>query len=393
MKTAQRTPVSQEELERLERFDSKGARILSVYLDLEPQRQVDRSYLVVLKDLVRDTREGLDKAAGEELSRQAARLEEWLEREPPQGKGLAAFSCSEPELWQPSFVPVPVEDHLAFEPRPHLGPLLALLDEYERYAVALVDKEKARLFTLFMGAIEESEAFEDLVPGKHDQGGWSQARYQRDHATHVHQHLQHVTQRLGELLERRGFDRLIVAGPDEATSELRGHLPHVLSERLVAVIPAEMFAGEAVVLEQSLAVADGFEREEEGRLVDAVLDEAGADGASCGLVPTLEAIWLSKVRTMLVAEGTEQEGSECQDCGRLEPGRVSTCPACGSAMDPLVHLLERAMERTHEQAGEIEIVRGDPADLLRERCGGVGALYRFRASQAADAPEADQTEP
>jgi peptide chain release factor subunit 1 len=386
MKTAQRTPVSEQELERLEGFDSRGAWVLSVYLDLDPQRQVDRSYLVVLKDLVKETRDRLDEAAGDELSKQAARLEEWLESEGPQGRALAAFACSDPDLWRASFLPVAVEDHLAFESRPHLGRLLALLDEYERYVVALVDKEKARLFTVFMGTIEESEAFEDPVPGKHDQGGWSQARYQRHHETHVYQHLQHVTERLGELLERKEFDRLILAGPEEATSELRGLLPQVLSERLVEVIPGEMFAGEAEILEQSLAVAETFEREAEGRLVEAVLDEAGGDGASCGLVPTLEAIWLARVQTMLVAEGTELEGSECQECGRLQPGHVAPCPACGGPMVPLVHLLERAMERTRAQAGEIEIVRGEPAELLRERCGGVAALYRFRPGQP-DAPE------
>jgi hypothetical protein len=166
-----------------------------------------------------------------------------------------------------------------------------------------------------------------------------------------------------------------------------------LGERLVGVMPGEMFAGEADVLEQTLPVAERFERAEEGRLVDTVLDEAGADGASCGLVPTLEAIWLAKVQTILVAEGTEQEGSECPNCGRLEPGSVVSCPACSSEMTPLLHLLERAMERTRGLAGEIEVVRGDPADLLRERCGGVGALYRFRAGQATDAAEADQAEP
>jgi hypothetical protein len=33
---------------------------------------------------------------------------------------------------------VRVRDHLAFEPAPDLAPLLELLDEYERYAVAVV---------------------------------------------------------------------------------------------------------------------------------------------------------------------------------------------------------------------------------------------------------------
>jgi len=391
MKTAQRTPIGPEELERLERFESHGAPVLSVYLDLDPQRQVDRAYLVVLKDLVKETRDRLDETVAAALSAQVGRLGEWLEREGPQGRGFVAFSCHDPELWYTAFLPMPVDDHVAFEPRRHLGPLLALLDEYERYAVALVDKEKARLFSVFMGTIEETEAFEDVVPGKHDQGGWSQARYQRDHENHVYQHLQHITQRLAVLLERKSFDRLILAGPEEATNELRGLLPQVLGERLVATMPGEMFAGEAEVLEQSLAVVDRFEREEEARLVETVLDEAGADGASCGLIPTLEAIWQARVQTLLVAEGREQEGSECQDCGQLQPGHVAPCPACGGSMLPLVHLVERAMERTRAQAGEIEVVRGDPATLLRERCGGVAALYRFRPGRQ-DAQQSDQTE-
>jgi len=41
-------------------------------------------------------------------------------------------------------------DHLAFEPQPDVAPLLDVLDEHERYAVAVVDKAKARLFTVFL---------------------------------------------------------------------------------------------------------------------------------------------------------------------------------------------------------------------------------------------------
>jgi len=41
-------------------------------------------------------------------------------------------------------------------------PLLELLDEYEPYAVALVDKEKARFFSIFLGEIEETDDFQRL---------------------------------------------------------------------------------------------------------------------------------------------------------------------------------------------------------------------------------------
>ena len=77
-----------------------------------------------------------------------------------------------------------------------MAPLLELVDEFERYAIALVDKEKARLFTFFASEIEEMESFKDFVFGKSDQGGVSQARYQQHHEAHVYWHLKRVAQHM-----------------------------------------------------------------------------------------------------------------------------------------------------------------------------------------------------
>ena len=51
-----------------------------------------------------------------------------------------------------------------FENAPYLRPLIAALDEYARYGVVLMDKEKARFFTVYMGEIQEHEAVFDEVP-------------------------------------------------------------------------------------------------------------------------------------------------------------------------------------------------------------------------------------
>ena len=76
------------------------------------------------------------------------------------------------------------------------------------------------------------------------------------------------------------------------------------------------------------------------------------------------------------------EGSECPNCGRLEPGDVVTCPACGSTMRPVHDVLHRAMARTIEQAGRVEVIHGDAARRLLETGGGLGGLLRFRAVAA-----------
>jgi peptide subunit release factor 1 (eRF1) len=366
--------LTQEEIDQLARFDGGGARVLSTYLDLDPARQVKRSYRIVFEDLVHELRDRLDEPTRAELVREAAETDTWLRGHPPQGKGFALFSCAPRGFWQAYFLPVTVAEHLAFDPKPDVAPLLDVLDEYERYAVALVDLEKARLFTVFLGTIEESDALKDFVPRKHDQGGSVQGH----RAAHVHWHLKRVVQRLAEILRRRQFDRLVLAGPEEATSEMRRLLPRALARRLVGVIPAKTSGGAAEILEKTLEVERGVEREYEERLLDELFETVGARGrATCGVVSTLEALGKGAVRTLVVAEGVHTPGRECPNCARLEPGTVANCPACGTAMKPVHDLFHAAAQRTLLQAGHVETVHAEAARRLQERCGGLGALLRY----------------
>jgi peptide subunit release factor 1 (eRF1) len=277
-----------------------------------------------------------------------------------------------------------VEDHLSWDFTPDVAPLLELTDEYERYAVALVEMDRARLFTVFMGAIEESGALRDKeVPPRHDQGGLSQSHFQRHHDLHVLWHLKRVADRLAALFRNRPFDRLILGGPVEVTSELRALLAEALARRVVAVVPLETYANEREILEKTLEIEARVEREAEERLLQELVETAGAGGRAIqGLASTLEALWLGEVRTLVVAHGVERQGSECTNCGRLEPDTLATCPACGSAMRAVHDVVHRAMARTIEQAGRVEVVHGDAARRLLQAGDGMGALLRFRATSA-----------
>ena len=377
--------VNPANVEQLRKFDGQGARVLSVYLDLDPGGQVRRTYRVVFEDLVKETGARLTQEAREAFDAEAARVRSWVDREPPSGRGLVAFSCGPRGLWESFTLHVRVENHLAFDREPDVAPLLELLDEHERYAVALVDKRHARLFTVFMGEIEETDEFEDDVPGKHDQGGLSQARYQRHHEAHVHWHLKRVVQHLSKILLRRPFDRLILAGPEEATSELRQLLPPPLASRFVAVITGEITARPKEILERTREVEHRIEEESEERLVVRLREEAGPAGrAILGVAPTLDALWADMVQTLVVAHRWV-EGSECPNCERLEEGRIKTCPVCGTTMQSVHDLFHRAMTRTLQQAGRVEVVHGDASRRLHEAASGMGALLRSSRTASATA--------
>jgi peptide subunit release factor 1 (eRF1) len=281
-------------------------------------------------------------------------------------------------------LPVPVADAAHAGPTPYIRPLLDVLDEYERYAVALVDKEKARLFTVYLGEIEEEDRIVDFVPGKTDEGGPSQANYQRHHEAHVHRHLKRVAEQLATLLRTHPFDRLVLAGPEEATSELRRLLSRPLQARLAGIIPAEIFAGKEEILERTLEIERQAERTAEEQLVGEIL-ELGAAGARAtyGVDATLHAIWRGQVHTLAVADGLRLPGGECPVCGRLAAGEPRACPVCGSEMEPLDDVIERAIERTLDERGRVEIVHGPAAAHLTAVGGGLGALLRFGAGDSS----------
>jgi peptide chain release factor subunit 1 len=276
-------------------------------------------------------------------------------------------------------LPVAVPDRLSFESHPLITPLLSLLDDLERYVVALVDKESARLLTVFESRIESVEAFSDDVPGKHDQGGPAQARLQRHHDDHVLQHVKRVVQRLSEGLRQREFDRLILAGPEEATARVRERLPHELARRLVGTVPAEMFATDADILQKTLEIEQRAERESEEGLATTVIDAAKSNGpGACGITATLEAVWLRQVLRLVLADGLTAAGSECPVDGRLYPDPPGPCPMCGAETLPVGDIVDRAAQLTLEQDGEVEIVHGEAAQRLRDACDGMGAALRFR---------------
>ena len=103
----------------------------------------------------------------------------------------------------------------------------------ERWCVLLANRRAARLFTGDGDELEETDRIEDDVHRQHDQGGWSQANYQRSVDKEADDHLQRTAETAFALYQRRGFDRLLVGAPEELVGELESKLHSYLRDRQV----------------------------------------------------------------------------------------------------------------------------------------------------------------
>jgi peptide subunit release factor 1 (eRF1) len=357
---------------------SPTGKVLSVYLATGPQQAEGQGYILSLRDGCRALRADLPPGDERKFEAAVAQAESYIaETLTPGGPGVAIFASGSPEYFHVAPLPSLPVDEVVWDSGPQLHQLQAVLDDYERVAVALFDKERTRLFSVFLGEIESQQSFEDEVPGKQATGDWfalAQARYARHHEEHVARHAKRTVTALMEMLRTRPFDRLFLAGPDEALTMLRGQLTQPLRTRLAGTIPLEMFATDQAVLDAARTAAEGVERAAELAAVQSLVNDATTPHVVLGVDDTLTALNEGRAHVLFIGGDQPAQGVECTTCGRLA-SMGQACLFCRGET-AAVGLKEAAIRRARSQGARIEIVSGEAAQLLAKH-GGLSARTRY----------------
>jgi peptide subunit release factor 1 (eRF1) len=359
---------------------SSDHNVLSCYLDTSPLRAIGHAYLTAYRDGVHSIYDHLLGAEPGALDQAIAQVEHYLtEHFAPHARGLGVFCDSNLRTLIAVALPkAPLVEHVAWGKSAEITPLEMMLDDYERIAVALFDTERTRLLTVFLGAIEHQEAFEDYVPGKQATGGWfglQQTSLERHREDHLRRHARRTVLELMRLLRTRSFDRLLIGGPDEALAVLRHALPRPLEARLAGTLNLELFASDVAVLDATLHAARAIEQLDDQVLVDELLEVATSPHVVLGVTDTLDALAAGRVHLLILAGGFAQPGGRCFTCGRLV-NDAEPCPTCGTPAQPLENLREPLVRQALDQGARIETVSGKAAERLAEH-GGIGAWTRF----------------
>ena len=373
--------VTWNELRELAGFRAAKGIAVSFYLNLDPAvtptagdaqtrvnslladagRQLDRG------DLTHDQRQGL-KADVERIRRY---FQQELVRDG--AHGLAVFAADLDNLWRPLTLTEPVPDAVTVDPDLYLTPLVPLVGRGEGVLVAVVGRERGEAYRLRGGRLEPVADRSEERPGQHDQGGWSQANYQRHIERLVLEHLQAMADELDRLVRRRP-ERLVVVCAEDARAAFGGLLTRNVQDAIVGWATAEAHAGPAELLAAATPVLESWRAREEQQAVERWREEAGRNGrAAAGWESTLEAASDGRVQLLLYRDGVERVAWRCPSCGRLA-ARAETCPLDGTRMEQTEHGLDLAVHQTLATGGGIWAVRTrgdlDPVE-------GIGALLRY----------------
>lgn len=288
-------------------------------------------------------------------------------------RGLVFFANPKEKIFYEYELPRKVESAVYLEKNLHLAPLAQLLDEYERYLVAVFDKSKAKIFSIYLGEIEELKEIKQWFPGRHDMGGWSQARYQRHIEDHLRRNLKKVEDEIEKIERKKKFDRLILAGTPKAISLFKKILPQTLRKKIVGEFKAELFATKDKILAQAAKIEEKIERKKEKEKIIIWQKFLGKKDKSCsGLDAVLKAVFQKRILELYIDFNFKKFGYECFNCHYLSLTR-KICPICGQNMEK-VDLIDELIQLVLAQNGKIEFVI---ENKQFNKLGGVGARLRY----------------
>src|SRR5437764_2804311 len=206
----QTNQLSPDTLRRLAELRPNSGKVVSLYLNLDPSEFASGQARSTAINSLLDEAERMarDEDAAVRLDVQTLR-EQFKSFDFTGAHGVAAFVSGAKDLLETIKLPRAVGSCVVIDDAPYVEPLVEV-QTGARYAVALVNRQVARIFRGSRHRLDQVAVVADEVHRRHDQGGWSQANYQRGIDKEATDHLKHAAEELLRRFERRPFEVLFV---------------------------------------------------------------------------------------------------------------------------------------------------------------------------------------
>ena len=221
--------VTWDELRDLAAFEAEKGCAISLYLDLDPSLVPTAGDAATRLNSLLDEGARTDGANRRELThdqRQALkadfeRIRRFFGAEFSRNgaHGIAVFCAGLDNVWRPLPLTETVDDEIKIGQWLYLAPLVPLVGRGEGALVVVVSREQGQIYRLEAGRLEEVADHFEEQPRRHDQGGWSQSRFQRHVDELAQEHLRRVADEVDRLARRLRWPRIVVAASEETWSE------------------------------------------------------------------------------------------------------------------------------------------------------------------------------
>jgi len=289
-------------------------------------------------------------------------------------RAAAVFVDGLDNAWRTLPLADPVDDKIAVGREFYLSPLVPLVGRGDGALIAVVGRERGTVYILKAGKLDELLDQFDETPGRHDQGGWSQARYQRHIEKLTADHLRRVGEQLDRQVRRLQSPRIVIVATEETRAEFEEVLSHEVKNAIVGWAQAEAHATPPELLETARPILEEWHATQEREAVERWREEEGRGArATAGWQAPLEAASDARVELLLFEEGADRPVWQCPRDGRVS-AEGGPCPLDGTQMEQRPDGVNLAVHQALAHGGSVLSLRHQH-DL--EPVEGIGALLRY----------------
>lgn len=359
--------------------------VVSCYQKLEQGDRAGDKYRIKLKNRLRNAEERLAVLGFNHVDREAVndslkRIEQFFgyNRNLDGSRGVAVFAG---QGWLRAVrLPHVLRSRVLVDRTPVVSELVALVEHGTRILVAVADRTSARLFEV---GLEDTRELEGVVtpgatPGRRFHGdagspGTGEYKFHTRIREEKHRHLARVAEEIHRALRRQSYDGVIVGGIGADAESLLPHLSTAARDKVIGTLRlAPKHATAAEIREQAMALwsehADAASADALGELGGLTSSGWSVDGVE----PTLRALSLGQVRTLIVDPDAVVAGYRFPASGRLS----TSSSGLESEGQPVAvaDVLDDAMEDALRQRARVAVARSDGDGTFDQ----LAAILRFR---------------
>lgn len=340
----------QEKIKQLSEIRSDDVPIISLYVHYSHReaREIEK-IRIFLKNVSKSIEnQGYGKELESDLKEIHNRLENHIR---PTTHGVAFFYCSSIGLKSEIQTWVPLRSQWTLSSSPNLRQLARILDDYEHSLAVVVNSEKARIIQITPEATAEESMITEGFPGRHDQGGWSQARFQRHVEEHLMRHLKRAAEAVVRDWDEHHYTTAVLGGQDHITAQFIKLLPKRITQTVAGTLNLDISDSQENLVH---SVVHLIREVEERRAGEELIRLQSSGNLLEGWDNVVPAINQSRISTLFIKAGDTKPGWVCPVCDLLGEKVPLGCPICGGSV-VTADLVDASVAKVERDGGRIEI--------------------------------------
>jgi peptide subunit release factor 1 (eRF1) len=361
--------------------------VVSVYLLVDGSRVIKKDYQTRLNSMIASTREKIEadsnlnrnrkKEVFETLEKIKAYINDKFRADST--RTVVIFSSAD-SLWEEFRIPIIMRSKIIVDPKPYTQNIRSLISNSKRYGVLLLNREKAQIYSIYLGKINQYlAAFISDVPSKvnfRSQAAFREKKILGRLEEKLHHFFKQVNEKAMELFKEKKFDYLILAGRREIIPKFTNYLHSYLQSNSIGSIDAEPDSNTSLIEKKAKEVIDRFEIKSKNDLVDRLIDEYNPNRMGVlGIDAVVKYLLIEQIKTLIYDRQYIQEGYVCTKCRYITIEKKDRCPYCKGDLTFYNDIVDEIVEGALGQGCEIVDIEGNKK--LSE-AGSIGAVLRYK---------------